>query len=68
MPRIIVQLTGRRSVDEKRRLVEAITAAVVGALAVSPQSVTIRIEIAEPEDFARGGRLASDDVAAKTET
>ncbi|HEX6470099.1 MAG TPA: tautomerase family protein [Streptosporangiaceae bacterium] len=60
MPRIIVQAVEGRSLEQKRRLVRAITAGVVDAFSVSPESVTVVIEEIRKEHLAKAGVLAAD--------
>jgi 4-oxalocrotonate tautomerase len=60
MPRIIIQAFKGRTVEQKRELVRRITDATVEVFQVSPDTVTIRIEEGELENFAKAGLLAID--------
>lgn len=60
MPRIIIQAFSGRTLDQKRELVRRITEVTVEVFEVSPETVTIRIEEGEKENFAKAGVLASD--------
>ena len=60
MPIIQVNMLEGRSVAQKRRMIAAITDAVVGALDVSPDSVRILINELHPEHFALAGISAGE--------
>ena len=60
MPRIIVQAVEGRSLDQKRRLVRAITDGVVEAFSVRPETVTVVIEEIRREHLSKAGVLAID--------
>ena len=60
MPRIIIQAFSGRTLEQKRELVRRITEITVEVFEVSPETVTIRIEEGEKENFAKAGVLASD--------
>jgi 4-oxalocrotonate tautomerase len=55
MPIIQVHLLQGRSVTQKRRMVAAVTQAVVESLDVAPESVRILIDEMHPEHFALAG-------------
>jgi len=60
MPRIIIQAFAGRSLEQKRELVRRITEVTVEVFKVTPDTVTIRIEEGDKENFAKAGVLASD--------
>lgn len=60
MPRIIIQAFKGRSLEQKRELVRRITDVTVEVFDVPPETVTIRIEEGDKENFAKAGVLASD--------
>jgi 4-oxalocrotonate tautomerase len=60
MPRVIVQAVEGRSLEQKRRLVQAITDSVVDAFSATPESVTVVIEEIRRDHFAKAGILAVD--------
>ena len=60
MPRIIIQAFKGRTIEQKRELVRRITEATVEIFEVPADTVTIRIEEGEKENFAKAGVLASD--------
>jgi 4-oxalocrotonate tautomerase len=60
MPRIIVQAIEGRTLEQKRRLVRAITEGVVDAFSCSPESVTVVIEEISREHISEAGVLHAD--------
>ena len=64
MPRIIVQATKGRTVDQKRGLARDITKAVCDNFQVKPEEVTIVIQESDPENIAKAGVLFVDRSAA----
>lgn len=60
MPIIQVNMLEGRSVAQKRRMIAAVTDAIVGALDVSPDSVRILINEMHPEHFALAGISAGE--------
>lgn len=60
MPRVIIEAVEGRSADQKRALVKGITDAVVSAYAVEPKAVTIVINDVPRGNFAKSGKLYSD--------
>jgi 4-oxalocrotonate tautomerase len=60
MPEVFVYMFEGRNIDQKRRLVQGVTAAVSEALDVSAETVTIQLVEGPKEHRARGGRLISD--------
>lgn len=59
MPIVTVQQSPR-DVQQKRRLVEAITQAFIDAYGVSPESVQVFIHEVDHENWAKAGKLAID--------
>jgi 4-oxalocrotonate tautomerase len=60
MPIIQVHLIEGRTVDQKRKLVAAMTDAVVKSLDVKPEDVKIILEDMARHDYAIGGVLVMD--------
>ncbi len=60
MPTYHVQMLEGRTVEQKKKLVEAITQASVEILGVPPASVDIIITDIKPENWATGGKLWSE--------
>jgi len=60
MPRIIIQAFKGRTLEQKRELVRRITEVTVEVFKVPPETVTIRIEEGDKENFGKAGILASD--------
>jgi 4-oxalocrotonate tautomerase len=60
MPTYHVQMMEGRTVEQKKKLVEAITQASVEILGVTPASVDIIITDIKPENWATGGKLWSE--------
>lgn len=61
MPFIRVEILEGRTIDQRRRFVEAVTRAAVECLEAKPERVRILFEELKPEDLARGGVLVCDD-------
>lgn len=64
MPIIEFHLLEGRTVDQKRRLCEAVTDTVVSVLGVQREAVRILIHNMPPENFAVAGVTALDKAAA----
>ncbi len=60
MPTINVQLFEGRTVEQKKKLVEAITQATVDILGSTPDAVDIIITDIKRENWATGGKLWSE--------
>ena len=60
MPRIIVQAIEGRTLEQKRRLVHALTDGVVEAFSVKPETVTVVIEEIRKDHLSKAGVLAVD--------
>jgi len=60
MPIIEMHLLEGRTVEQKRRAVAAITAAVTASLGVKPEQVRILITEHGAEDFSVGGKTAGE--------
>lgn len=52
MPHVIVKLYSGRSEQQKARLAEEVTKAVMAALKSDEKSISVAIEDVEPEDWA----------------
>jgi 4-oxalocrotonate tautomerase len=59
VPIVTVQQSPRE-VEQKRRLVAAITQAFVDAYGVQPEGVQVFIHEVDDENWAKAGKLASD--------
>ncbi|MER5641623.1 4-oxalocrotonate tautomerase DmpI [Kitasatospora sp. NPDC002227] len=59
MPIVTIQ-QGPRGVEQKRELVEKVTAAFVEALAVPAESVYVWIQEYQPENWGAAGKLTAD--------
>lgn len=60
MPNITVEMLAGRSVEQRRKFAEVVTAAAVEVLKVRPESVRIRYDEHEKVDYAKGGVLGVD--------
>ncbi|HIG55579.1 MAG TPA: 4-oxalocrotonate tautomerase family protein [Candidatus Latescibacteria bacterium] len=60
MPFINVKMLSGRSTEQKRALVEALTAAMVDTCGADQDGTTVVIEEYEREHWAKGGVLISD--------
>lgn len=60
MPVVTIKVAKGRPVEQKRRLVKALTDSVVSILDVKPEWVTVLIEEFERDNWASGGELHSD--------
>ena len=60
MPIIVIKMAKGRSIEQKRKLVKAITNVVVDVLDVKPEWVTVLIEEIDRENWATGGELHID--------
>ena len=60
MPTIRVELFAGRTVEQKRALARALTAATVATLGGKPEAVDIVFVDVERHDWASGGELWSD--------
>jgi 4-oxalocrotonate tautomerase len=65
MPVVIVKLGKERTIQQKRKLVKAITEDVVEILEVKPEWVYVLIEELGRENWASAGELHCDKFAAK---
>ncbi len=60
MPEVYVHMAEGRTLDQKRALMQDITAAVVARLGTTPDAVTVTIVEAPKENKAKGGVLFSE--------
>jgi 4-oxalocrotonate tautomerase len=60
MPVVTIQMAAGRSLEQKRRVAEEITATLVSVLKVDPADVTILINDLPRESIAKAGRLLSE--------
>ncbi len=63
MPHVTVQLYAGRSDQDKARLAEAVTQAVVDALGSKPDSISVGVEDVTPEDWM--ARVYEPEIVAK---
>jgi len=61
MPIVQVELLEGRTVAQKRLLVEKVTQAIVESLGAPAEKVTIIIRDMAKENYAKAGKLASDE-------
>ncbi len=66
MPEIYVHAVEGRTIDQKRGLVQDITAAVVKNFGVAPETVMVQIVESPKHNKAKGGVLFSERPPAKT--
>jgi 4-oxalocrotonate tautomerase len=60
MPVVTIQMAAGRTLEQKRRVVEEITATLVSALEVDPIDVTIMVHELPRESIAKAGKLLSE--------
>ncbi|HHV62714.1 MAG TPA: 4-oxalocrotonate tautomerase [Firmicutes bacterium] len=60
MPVVQIELFEGRTLDQKRKLVEKVTNAIVESVNCPPDAVTIILRDMKPENYARAGKLWSD--------
>ena len=60
MPIVSIKIARGRTLEQKRALVQAVTDAVVGAIDVKPEWVTVLLEEFDRENWATGGVLHID--------
>ncbi len=60
MPVVTIQMAAGRSLEQKRRVAEEITATLVSVLKVDPADVTIMVHELPRESIAKAGRLLSE--------
>lgn len=60
MPLVTIKMIEGRTLEQKRALVEKVTDAVVEALDITPDRVSITLQHMAKDDFAKGGKLTID--------
>jgi 4-oxalocrotonate tautomerase len=60
MPVVTVEMWEGRSVEQKRRLVEAMTRAMVEIVGANPETLHVIIREVPKTNWGRAGRLSSD--------
>ncbi|MEU1626508.1 tautomerase family protein [Streptomyces sp. NPDC020096] len=60
MPNITVEMLAGRTIEQRRKFAEAVTASAVDILKVRPESVRIRYDEHDKADYAKGGVLGTD--------
>jgi 4-oxalocrotonate tautomerase len=66
MPHVVIKLHSGRSRDQKTKLAEAVTRAVMSALGSAETSVSVGIEDVAPEDWAE--HVFKPDIVGKAAT
>ncbi|SPF56737.1 2-hydroxymuconate tautomerase [Candidatus Desulfosporosinus infrequens] len=61
MPIVQIELLEGRTVAQKRSLVEKVTQAIVESIGAPAEKVTIIIRDMAKENYAKAGKLASDE-------
>ncbi len=67
MPFVTVQIGKGHSVEKKRKLVQALTDALVSSLGTKPECITIHLDEFQRENWAVGGVLHSDKQVGRQE-
>lgn len=60
MPVVTIEMGKGRTLEQKRKLVEGITATVVATLGVTPDWVTVLIHELDQAHIAKAGKLLSE--------
>lgn len=60
MPTVHIYMVEGRGVEQKRKLVQKVTAAVSEAVEVSPSAVDVIVHEGSAYNFGRGGMLVAD--------
>jgi 4-oxalocrotonate tautomerase len=60
MPNITVEMLAGRSIEQRSKFAEAVTAVAVEILGVRPESVRIRYDEHGKADYAKGGVLGTE--------
>lgn len=60
MPVVTIQMAAGRTLEQKRRVVEEITATLVAVMKVDPADVTILVHELPRESIAKAGVLLSE--------
>lgn len=60
MPIVQVEIIKGRTLEQKRQMVQEVTAAISNTLACPPEAVNIIIREMEKENYAQGGKLYSE--------
>lgn len=60
MPIVQIEMFEGKTIEEKRRLVEKVTEAIVESIGTNKESVSIIIRDMSKADFAKGGQLLID--------
>jgi 4-oxalocrotonate tautomerase len=64
MPLVQISMRKGRTQEQKRRLIQRVTDALVEEAGARPERVTVIIQDVAPEDWATGGTTLADEVAA----
>jgi 4-oxalocrotonate tautomerase len=60
MPVVTIRMSKGRTLEQKRRLADEITASIVNTLGVDPSWITILFEELDRENIAKSGKLLSE--------
>lgn len=60
MPMVTIQIYPGRSVEQKRKLAQAVTEAMIEHVGAKPANLNIIFQDVSPENWALGGVLGSD--------
>lgn len=60
MPVVTIEMAAGRTLEQKRRVVEEVTATLSSVLVVDPAEVTILVHELPRENIAKAGRLLSE--------
>lgn len=60
MPTVTISMFSGRDIDTKRKLISAVTDAVVNSCGVSPEVVTVVLSEMEPENYGKAGVMRYD--------
>ena len=66
MPHIVVKMFAGRTDEDKQRLAQALTRAVIETLGSSEKSISVGVEDVQPENW--GAEVYRPDIAAKLDT
>ena len=60
MPVVTIEMAAGRTLEQKRRIVEEVTATLASVLQIDPAEVTILVHELPRESIAKAGRLISE--------
>ena len=65
MPHVVVKMFAGRSEEDKQRLAERVTLAVMNSIGASEDSISVSVEDVRPEDWT--ARVYDPDIAGRPE-